>query len=39
MACRTLTVALFVALISLVSMPNIAALQRRCLFPPESGSC
>ncbi|KAF8567107.1 hypothetical protein P879_09419 [Paragonimus westermani] len=39
MGYRTLTVALFVTLISLVRMPNIAALQRRCLFPPESGSC
>ncbi|KAF6775958.1 hypothetical protein AHF37_04543 [Paragonimus kellicotti] len=39
MGCQTLTVALVVALISLILMPNIAALQRRCLFPPESGSC
>ncbi|KAF5401310.1 protease inhibitor [Paragonimus heterotremus] len=39
MSCQTLTVALFVALICLDLVPNIAALQRRCLFPSDSGSC
>ncbi|KAF5397065.1 Kunitz-type serine protease inhibitor NACI [Paragonimus heterotremus] len=39
MSYRTLTVALFVVFISLVRIPETAAIQRRCLFPPDGGNC